>query len=101
MRTFLVIAAVLLAASLALGGEVIRSRAVHRAFLKATGYPQGRPGFVADHIFPLCAGGRDAVDNLQWQSVAEGKVKDRDEKQLCLRIRQLVAAFDAKWRPTP
>jgi hypothetical protein len=81
--------------------EIVRSRAVHRAFLQQSGYPQGRPGYVADHIFPLCAGGPDAVANLQWQTVADGKTKDRAEKRLCTHIRQLVAAFDKDWIPRP
>ena len=81
--------------------EYVRSGRVHRAFLQQTGYPQGRPGFVADHIFPLCAGGKDAVDNLQWQTVAAAHVKDVAEWTLCRQIRQLVATFDQQWRPVP
>jgi hypothetical protein len=81
--------------------EYVRSHAVHRAFLKATGYPHGRPGFVVDHIFPLCAGGHDALDNLQWQSIADAKVKDRAEWTLCRQIRALVATYQHQWRPTP
>lgn len=76
----------------------VRSVAVHRAFLKATGYPHGRPGWVADHIFPLCAGGKDAIENLQWQTIADARVKDRAEKRLCQQLRALVAAFDAQWK---
>lgn len=57
--------ALLLAALPLAAGEIVRSRAVHRQFLKSTGYPDGRPGYVADHIRPLCAGGKDAVENLQ------------------------------------
>lgn len=31
----------------------------------------------------LCAGGADAVDSLQWQTVAEARAKDKLELQQC------------------
>lgn len=37
------------------------------------------PGFVVDHIRALCKHGLDRADNMQWQSVAEAKAKDRIE----------------------
>lgn len=37
------------------------------------------PGYIRDHIVPLCKGGRDTVDNMQWQTIAEAKWKDRWE----------------------
>jgi hypothetical protein len=45
------------------------------------------PGFVVDHIYPLCAGGADRPDNMQWQTVDAARIKDRWERQLCRRIR--------------
>ena len=81
--------------------EYMRSGRVHRAFLQQTGYPQGRPGYVADHMVPLCAGGTDAVDNLQWQTVADAHVKDKAEWALCWQIRRLVAQFETDWIPVP
>src|SRR6266852_29264 len=45
------------------------------------------PGYVVDHIVPLCAGGRDHPSNMQWQTVAEAKQKDRIEEQECRRMR--------------
>lgn len=42
------------------------------------------PGWVVDHKYPLCAGGADSVDNMQWQSKEESFVKDRIERELCL-----------------
>jgi hypothetical protein len=53
--------------------------------LRRTGYPHGRPGYVVDHIVPLCAGGADAASNMQWQTVEEAKVKDRQERAMCSR----------------
>lgn len=48
-------------------------------FMKQTGYPHGRPGWIVDHIFALCKGGKDSPDNMQWQTVADAKKKDRIE----------------------
>jgi hypothetical protein len=45
-------------------------------------------GHVIDHIKPLCAGGADAVSNLQWQTVADAKVKDVLEKRQCAALRR-------------
>jgi hypothetical protein len=41
------------------------------------------PGYVVDHIRPLCAGGLDRVSNMQWQTIVEGKKKDRLEVAEC------------------
>jgi hypothetical protein len=38
---------------------------------------------VRDHIVPLCAGGADAPSNMQWQTTAEAKAKDREEVKAC------------------
>ena len=35
------------------------------------------PGYVIDHVTALACGGDDAPSNMQWQSVAEGKAKDK------------------------
>jgi hypothetical protein len=49
-----------------------------------TGKGYGRcPGWVVDHVIPLCAGGPDKRDNMQWQTVEDAKAKDRVERQLC------------------
>ncbi len=47
--------------------------------MKQTGYPNGRPGYVVDHIIPLECGGADDPSNMQWRTVAEGKAKDKTE----------------------
>lgn len=41
------------------------------------------PGYVVDHIMPLCAGGLDSPDNMMWMTVEDGKKKDRVEDKLC------------------
>lgn len=43
------------------------------------------PGYVVDHVHPLCAGGPDAPSNMQWQTVQAAKVKDRAERAQCRR----------------
>lgn len=52
----------------------------------ATGDRRGPcPGYVVDHVQPLCAGGADAPHNMQWQTTADAKVKDRAELAQCRR----------------
>ena len=60
-----------------------RSDAARHSFARQTGYPNGRLGYVIDHIVPLACGGADAPSNMQWQSIAEGKAKDRTERVGC------------------
>ena len=57
-------------------GRIARSPEVREQFMRETGYPHGRPGYVIDHIRPLCHGGPDDMSNLQWQTRAEAKAKD-------------------------
>jgi hypothetical protein len=45
------------------------------------------PGWVVDHVEPLCAGGQDASANMQWQGVEEAKAKDRLEVRRCRELR--------------
>lgn len=53
----------------------------------ATGAQRGGcPGYVVDHVVPLCAGGADSPSNMQWQSKAEAAAKDADERRQC-RVR--------------
>jgi|SRR5712664_2006245 len=67
--------------------RIPRSRPAKDDFMRRSGYPRGRPGYVVDHVVPLCAGGADAPSNMQWQTVAEAKVKDRQERTQCARHR--------------
>jgi hypothetical protein len=85
----LTLALCILAMSQAAGATEHRSRWVPRAFqhthpCPSTGLKAGKcPGWVKDHIVPLCSGGPDTVANLQWQTVAAAKVKDREEWKQC------------------
>jgi uncharacterized protein DUF3761 len=65
------------------GTSAQRSAAAGSAFMRQTGYPKGRPGYVVDHIVPLACGGADAAINMQWQTIA--KAKDKTERVGCSR----------------
>ncbi len=60
-------------------GRYVRSSSAKRKFMKESGFPKGRPGYVIDHIKPLKEGGCDCPANMQWQTIAEGKAKDKWE----------------------
>lgn len=85
--------AVILLALVALSAEA-RDPAQVRAFRATHACPAtGKlgmgacPNFVVDHSLPLCAGGVDAPSNMQWQTVADAKAKDVQERALCARLK--------------
>lgn len=45
------------------------------------------PGYIVDHIRPLCAGGPDRPSNMQYQTYAASLRKDREERALCRSLR--------------
>jgi len=61
-------------------GKIRRSASARNDFMRRTGYPRGRKGYVVDHIVPLECGGADVPSNMQWQTVQEAKIKDRTER---------------------
>jgi hypothetical protein len=70
-------------------GRLERSVAARGSFKRqqpcpATGKPSGPcPGYVIDHVKPLACGGADAPSNMQWQTIADGKAKDKWERNGC------------------
>lgn len=55
----------------------------------ATGQTRGAcPGWVVDHIIPLCLGGVDEPRNMQWQSAAAGLAKDKLEWEACRKAKK-------------
>jgi hypothetical protein len=67
-------------------GRIRRSTAAKNAFKRqhpcpATGQSSGAcPGYVIDHVKPLECGGADAPANMQWQTISDGKAKDKTER---------------------
>jgi hypothetical protein len=60
-------------------GRIIRNEAAKHEFMRMTGFPHGRPGYVVDHVIALKRGGPDTPNNMQWQTIADAKAKDRWE----------------------
>src|SRR4051794_25923542 len=66
-------------------GRIARSAAAKRTFRKShpcpsTGKASGAcPGYVIDHVVPLKRGGADGPRNMQWQTAAAAKAKDKVE----------------------
>lgn len=67
-------------------GKIKRSKSAKDAFERrspcpSTGKTSGRcPGYVVDHVRPLECGGADDPSNMQWQTISEGKAKDKTER---------------------
>lgn len=66
-------------------GRICRSTTMVHRFYRLTGHPKGWPGHVVDHIIPLCAGGPDTPENMQWQTIAAAKKKDVLERRECAK----------------
>ena len=60
-------------------GRIKRSSEAKKEFMKKSGHPNGWPGHVVDHVVPLKRGGADSPANMQWQTTAEAKAKDKTE----------------------
>lgn len=91
LRAFITALAVICLAAQPATARTKRSQAAKNAFKKehpcpTTGRSRGGcPGYVIDHIRPLACGGPDAPMNMQWQTLAEAKAKDRWERKECGR----------------
>jgi hypothetical protein len=78
-------------------GGILRSPKVLSEFQKlnpcpSTGFKKGAcPGFVKDHIRPLCSGGHDEVTNLKWSEVGYSKLRDKEEWELCRALKRKYA----------
>lgn len=79
-----------------IGGVAGKTKAeIHRSSAAIAHFKKERPcpatdkhtgpcqGYVIDHIVPLACNGKDDPINMQWQSVKEGKAKDRWERKDC------------------
>jgi hypothetical protein len=85
----MVVMAVCIALSAPVEAKIKRSAKAKAEFklmfpCPSTGLSKGScPGYIVDHVEPLCAGGLDKPINMQWQTEGEAKVKDRLERRLC------------------
>jgi len=67
-----------------------RSHAARLAFQRthpcpSTGRRTGScPGYIVDHIKPIRCGGADSPRNMQWQTIAEARRKDKWERNCAL-----------------
>ena len=86
-RSALVVVAALLAArTVEARSKQARAMFQRQQPCPSTGKSRGScPGYVVDHIRPLCAGGPDHHTNMQWQTVDAAKAKDRAERMECRR----------------
>jgi len=51
--------------------------------------PGACPGWEVDHAEPLCAGGADAIENLQWLTVEQHRLKTKIDVRRCAVLRDL------------
>jgi len=82
--------ALILATQLAtIDASTVRSSSAKAAFKRehpcpSTGARSGPcGGYAIDHVIPLACGGADAASNMQWQTIADAKAKDRWELKGC------------------
>ncbi len=70
-------------------GRIVRSATAKREFARSNPRPStGKTtgacrGYVIDHVTPLACGGPDASSNMQWQTTATAKEKDKWERSGC------------------
>lgn len=68
-------------------GKIKRSREAKRRFERqhpcpSTGKTHGNcPGYVVDHRKALAEGGADVPSNMEWQTTADAKAKDKWERK--------------------
>lgn len=56
----------------------------------ATGLRRGScPGYQVDHVQPLCSGGPDTRENMQWLTVEDHRVKTRQDLRVCRYLRRV------------
>jgi hypothetical protein len=76
--------------------KALRKESTRVAFIRNTACPAtGKhafpcKGYIIDHIVPLCAGGKDAIENMQWQTTADSYKKDVLERKQCAALKKAV-----------
>lgn len=86
---------VLCALSTFAGGNVNGSQSALFEFKRqypcpATGSTKGAcKGYLISHVTPLACGGTDQLENLQWQMIAQAKLKNKSEVKACGKSKTL------------
>lgn len=68
-----------------------RDPAMRSSFMASTPCPANNntrgpcPGYQVDHIKPLCAGGKDAPENMQWLTTEAHLNKTKTDVAICRR----------------
>jgi hypothetical protein len=87
--SFLLAAVMAFSAASAEACAIVRHKSAKEQFVKLQACPATGlhklpcKGYVIDHIKALACGGKDAPANMQWQTIAEGKAKDKWERKEC------------------
>lgn len=93
----MVVVAIACLISVPASAKQARSKVVLRAFAKQQACPSTGlhrlpcPGWHIDHIVALCAGGADAVENLQWLTRDAHQEKTRIDVRECRVLRSDVS----------
>ena len=88
MKTIGIVIVLMFFASTA-DARIQRSQYARLAFVRANACPSTGlhklpcTGYVIDHIRALACGGADSPKNMQYQTIAEGKAKDKIERVGC------------------
>ncbi|MBV9080276.1 MAG: HNH endonuclease [Elusimicrobia bacterium] len=56
------------------GWDYGKRSSARREFLRKSGFPTGRPGYVVDYIVPLSQGGADTPANMHFVPVEQARV---------------------------
>ena len=89
MKAALLLIVAILLPAMGTEAAVVRSQAAKNAFARQHACPStglhkaSCPGHVIDHIKALVCGGADKPFNMQWQTIAAAKAKDRWETKGC------------------
>ena len=92
-RLLLSISAVIFMSGASLDSRSFRAEVFFRMAnpCPSTGQTQGAcKGYVIDRVIPVACGGVEEPSNMQWQTLAEAKEKDRWERIGCRPGRKLV-----------
>lgn len=89
LAMILAVAGTIAAAAESADAATRRSMSERAAFQRENACPiTGRhrgacPGWEIDHVRPLCAGGPDRRENMQWLDVPRHREKSKADRRLC------------------